>query len=30
MYKQFTTDILHLQNFRLTNQGERVQDGWIL
>lgn len=30
MYKQFTTDILHLQNFRLTHQGERVQNGWIL
>ncbi|MFC4985259.1 ISL3 family transposase [Salinicoccus siamensis] len=30
MYKQFTTDILHLPTFILNNEGERVKDGWVL
>ncbi|WP_271402045.1 hypothetical protein [Salinicoccus roseus] len=30
MYKQFTTDILHLPTFILNDEGERVEDGWVL
>jgi len=30
LYKQFTTDILHLPNFQLNGQGKRVENGWIL
>lgn len=30
MYKQFTTDILHLPTFTLNDEGKRVKNGWIL